>query len=122
MKSNAWKFQIVHNSAVYNRFVHNGIVHNILVHNRFVHNRLVHRGKIVEKRTKNTKISLLLEKPTVAKVTRIADELKRGTEAERKKLINGKGPEKSDERKRGTEKKNGKERAAGDENIELHFH
>ena len=32
------------------------------------------------------------------------------------------GTEKSDERKRGMQKKNGKERAAGEEKIELHLY
>ena len=45
--------------------------------------------------------------------------LKSGKE-ERKR--NGKWTEKFDERKRGMQKKNGKERAAGEEKIELHLY
>ena len=52
----------------------------------------------------------------------IADERKRGTEEERKSLRNGKGTEKSDKLKREMQKKNGKERAAGEEQIELHLY
>ena len=62
---------------------------------------------------------MLSENPTVPKVTRIADERKRKTEEERKNLRNGGGTENIDERKRGMQKKNGKERAAGNEKIEL---
>ena len=37
-------------------------------------------------------------------------------------MTNGKGTEKSDELKRGMQKKNGKERAAGEEKFELHLY
>ena len=55
------------------------------------------------------KIAYASENPTVRKVTRIADERRRGTEEERENMRNGIGTEKSDERRRGTQKKNAKE-------------
>ena len=67
-------------------------------------------------------ITLLSENPTVHKLTRVVDERKRGTEEVRKSLRKGKGTEKSDECKRGMQKRNGKERAAGDETFELHLY
>ena len=62
------------------------------------------------------------ENPTVPKVTRIADERKRGIEEEQKSLRNGKGVEKSDELKQGMQKMNGEERASGDEKFELRLY
>ena len=52
----------------------------------------------------------------------MVDERKRGIAKERKSLRNGKGTEKSDEYNRGMQKKNGKERAAGDEQMDLHLY
>ena len=62
-------------------------------------------------------MTLLSEKLTVPKLIKIAGERKRGIEEERKSVRNGKGKEKSDELKRGVQKKNGKERTAGDEKL-----
>ena len=63
-------------------------------------------------------ITLLSENPTVPKVRSIAHQGKRGTQKERKHLRNGNGMEKSVEQGGGgTQKKNGKERAAGDEKL-----
>ena len=67
-------------------------------------------------------VTLLSENPTVPKVMRIVDERRRGTEEVRKSLRNDNGTEKTDEYKRGTQKKNRKERAAGNELIELHLY
>ena len=53
-------------------------------------------------------------------MTIIAGERKGGIEEERKRSRNGKGTEKPDELKRGVQKKNGKERTAGETIIELH--
>lgn len=74
--------------------------------------------------------TLLSENPAVQKVTsgkkhgkigtEKSEERKRRTKEERKR--NGKGTEKLDERKRAMYKKNGKERAAGEEKIELHLY
>ena len=80
---------------------------------------------IFDERKRNGKYLTIIfdERKTNGKyLTRIADERKRGTEEERKNLRSGKGTEKSDEYKRGMQKKNGKERAAGDEKIELHLY
>ena len=66
--------------------------------------------------------TLLSENPTVPKVTRNVGEREKGTEEVRKSLRNGSGTEKSDEYKRGMLRKNGKERAAGEEKIELHLY
>ena len=65
---------------------------------------------------------MALENPTVPKVTRMADERQRGTEEVQKSLRNEKGTEKSDECRTRMQKKNGKERAAGDEQIDLHLY
>ena len=67
-------------------------------------------------------ITYASESPTVPNVTRIDDERKKGTEEMREILRNGRRTEKSDEYKRGMQKKNGKEHAAGDEKFELHLH
>ena len=82
--------------------------------------RLIDR-KLSDKQVKN-QITSASENPTIPKVTRISDERRRGTEEELKSLRNGKGTEKSDECKRGMQKKNGKERAAGDEKFEVHLY
>ena len=76
------------------------------------------------------KITYASENPTFQRVT---SEKKNGKEErhtngkvwrskERKSLTNGKGTEKSDELKRGMQKKKRKERAAGEEKFELHLY
>ena len=54
--------------------------------------------------------------------TEKSEEQKRGAKEERKSLKNGRRTEKSDEYTRRVQTKNGKERAAGEEKIELHLY
>ena len=77
---------------------------------------------------KNTKKNYLaVGKPHRPKSDEWKEERKRGTKQERKSVKraeqrNKLGTEKLDERMRGMQKKNGKERAAGEEQIELHLY
>ena len=64
---------------------------------------------------------LLSENPNVQKATRIVDEQKGRTEEARKSLRNERLTEKRHEYNRGVQTKNGKERAAGEEQTEVHL-
>ncbi len=63
---------------------------HILMANSCCHCRQYEHGEYRESYKQLAKLTLLSEKPTVPKATRIADERKRGIEEERKSLRNGK--------------------------------